>query len=589
MAAKSKQQKVKPAHLHQPKITEAKIRKLATETSFDRGEQYYSRGAITGPTRQDNRIWAECYGSELYQVSAVLTQSNVTDLSCSCPYDWGGACKHEVALLLTYLHQPEAFHLIPPLRELLVNHSRDDLLTLLDRVLQQYPDLLTSLEIAAETSAPQASGKPIDTSAYRRQIQRTLRGDDMRTIAKALAPSLKMAEQLYNAGDSLNAGCFYQVLLDEITASYDGELQSIDYDGHVACFSQDAAAGLGNCLADAAIDSTTRQDWLNSLLEGVLADVNLGGIDFAYGASEAIIEFSTNDEWRVLEARIRQEIGRLTEQQWGRWGRDRLAGLIAERLQHVGQGKASDEAMLELSSPEQQIFILAKQGKYDVAIGMAKLHLQNLPGLVIQFADALVTAGEAKKALRYMTEEYNADARHSVCEWLAKYYREQGDAKSALKFEEAGFIQRPGLENYQRIQKLAEPLGSWPKVKLHLLKQLTEKKRWDLLVEIAIVEKDVDRALKLANNLSAYQQTPFKLKIAKISEPKAAIAIYEELVHIAIARKNRSAYQEATRYLQSIQKLQKLAKTSKDWKQYLQLIRDQYPSLRALHSELDRL
>jgi hypothetical protein len=585
MAAKSKQQKVKPAQLYQPKITEAKIRKLATEPSFDRGEQYYYRRAITGPRRQDNRIWADCAGSELYQVSAVLTASNVTDLSCSCPYDWGGACKHEVALLLTYLHKPEAFQVIPPLRELLVNHSRDDLLTLLDRVLQQYPDLLTSLEIAAETSAPQTAGKPIDTSAYRRQIQRTLRGDDMRTIAKGLEPSLKMAEQLYNAGDSLNAGCFYQVLLDEITFSYDGELQSIDYDGHVACFSQDAAAGLGNCLADDEIDATTRQDWLNSLLDGVLADVNFGGMDFAYGASEAIIEWATNDEWRVLEVRIRQEIDRSTE----RWERDQLACLIAERLQHVGKGAASDDVMLELSSPEQQIFILVKQGKYDVAIDMAKLHLQKYPGLVIQFADALVVAGEPKKALRYMMDEYNADPSYSTGGWLAKYHREQGDAKTALKYEEAGFMQRPWLENYQQIQKLAEPLGSWPRVRSRLLKQLTEKKRWDVLVEIAIDEKDADRALKLAKNLPTYQQTPLKLKIAKISESKAAIAIYEELVHIAIERKNRSAYQEATRYLQSIQKLQKLTKASKEWKQYIQRIRDHYPTLKALQSELDRI
>jgi hypothetical protein len=408
----------------------------------------------------------------------------------------------------------------------------------------------------------------------------------MRTIAKALEPSLKMAEQLYNAGDSFNAGCFYQVFLDEITASYDGELQSIDYDGYVACFSQDAAAGLGNCLADGEIDSTTRQDWLNSLLDGVLADVNLGGIDFACGASEALIEYATDDEWQILAVRIRQEINKLAAQKYGSWGRDLLASLIAERLQHIGEAAASDDAMLELSSPEQQIFILVKQGKYDVAISMAKQHLQNLPGLVTQFADALVAAGEEKKALRYMIERSSIDARHSVNDWLAKYHREQGDDKTALKFEEAGFSQRPWLENYQRIQQLAESIGIWPKVRSRLLKQLTEKKRWDVLVEIAIAEKDADQALKLAKNLPAYQQTPLKLKIANISAPKAAIAIYEELVHIAIARKNRSAYQEATQYIQSIQKL---TKTSKEWQQYIQRIRDRYPSLKALHSELDRL
>jgi uncharacterized Zn finger protein len=585
MAAKSKQQNAKSANLHQPKITDAKIRELATVKSFDRGQQYYQNGAITSPTRQDNRIWADCDGSELYQISATLTASDVTDLRCSCPYDWGGACKHEVALLLTYLHQPEAFHVIPPLRELLANHSRDDLLTLIDRVLQQQPDLLTSLEIAAEVSAPQSAGKPIDTSAYRRQIQRALRGDEMRTIAKALEPALKMAEQLYNVGDSFNAGCFYQILLTEITTSYDGELQSIDYDGHVSCFSQDAAAGLGDCLADETIDPITRQDWLNTLLEGALEDVKLGGMDFAAGAGDALIEFATDDEWSLLEARIRQEISRSS----GRWGRDYLARIIAKRFEHIGQDAASEDVMLELSSPERQMFILVKQGKYDVAIGMAKQHLATAPGLVTQFADALIAAGEAKKAMRYMTEEYNANASYSSGEWLVKYHSEQGDAKTALKFAEAGFLQRSWLPNYQRIQQLAEPIGSWPKVRSRLLKQLTAKQQWQLLLEIAIHEQDGNQALKLLKNLPTHQQPKFKLAIAQVSEPTVAIAIYEELVHTTIQRKHRSAYQESIQYLQSIQKLQKLPKTAKDWKQYIQRIRDQYPTLKALHSELDRL
>jgi uncharacterized Zn finger protein len=583
MAAKSKQQKAKSANLHQPKITEAKIRKLATAQSFDRGQQYYHNGAITSPTRQDNRIWADCYGSELYQLSATLTASDVTDLCCSCPYDWGGACKHEVALLLTYAYQPEAFHVIPPLRELLVNHSRDDLLMLIDRILQQHPDLLTSLEIAAETSAHKTSDTSIDTNAYRRQIQRTLRGDNMRTIAKQLEPSLKMAEQLYDAGDSFNAGRFYQVLLAEITHSYDGELQSIDYDGYVACFSQDAAAGLGSCLADETIEPSTRQDWLNTLLEGALADMHLGGIDFAAGAEEALIEMPTEMEWAILELRIHQELGKSPD----RWERDRLVGLIAARLQHIGQDKASTEVMLSLSSPEQQTFILLKQGKYDLAIGMAKQHFQILPGLITQFADALVAAGETKKALRYMTEEYNLEQRYGFGDWLAKYYREQGDIKTALKFEEESFLKRPWLENYKNIQKLAESIGTWPKLRNRLLKQLTEQKRWQLLVEIAIHEQDGKQALKLLKNLPTYQQSSLKLAIAQISEPTVAIAIYEELVHAMIERKHRSAYQEAVRYLQSIQKLKQVTKSSKEWKQYIQSIRDRYPTLKALQNELD--
>jgi hypothetical protein len=49
-------------------------------------------------------------------------------------------------------------------------------------------------------------------------------------------------------------------------------------------------------LANGAIDPATRQNWLNTLLEGVLRDVNIGGMDFADGARDAVIEFSTDAE-----------------------------------------------------------------------------------------------------------------------------------------------------------------------------------------------------------------------------------------------------------------------------------------------------
>jgi uncharacterized Zn finger protein len=586
MAAKSQQKKAQADNFHQPKLTEAKIRKLCTAQSFERGLQYYESGAITQPTRQDNRIWADCYGSERYQVSATLTASTVDNLRCSCPYDWGGACKHTVALLLTYAHQLQDFHFIPPLRELLANHSRDDLISLIDQVLQQHPDLLTSLEIAAELSAPQSVGKAIDTSAYRRQVQRTLQGDNVHSIVNALDSAFETANQLYDSGDRTNAGRFYQVLLTEIIDGYDGELQCIDRDGDVSRFSQDAAEGLKDCLTDETVDSATRQDFLNTLLEGCLADIRLGGMDFAAGTSEAIIELATEDEWLVLEARIRQEISQLEE---GRWGRDSLAELIAERLEYMGQEEASEDVMLELGSPKEKVFVLTRQGKYDAAISMAKQHFNSWPGLVKQFADALVAAGEAQRALQYMSEEFDSRTQYIANEWLANYHREQGDDKQALKFEEVSFFQRPWLKNYQSIHQLAERIGNWAKVRSRLLKHLKQSEKWSVLIEIAIYERDATQAIKLLKKLPAHQQAPFKPAIAQVSEPAIAVALYGELVHSAIQRKNRPAYQEAVQYLRAMKKVQKLSKTSKDWQQYIQRIREQYPTLKALHSELEQL
>jgi len=92
----------------------------ATQSSFERGEDYYAEGRIEQPYRQGGNLWADCYGSERYQTSVSLDpDGSIAASSCTCPYDWGGLCKHQIALLLTYLREPEQFQVVAPVEELL--------------------------------------------------------------------------------------------------------------------------------------------------------------------------------------------------------------------------------------------------------------------------------------------------------------------------------------------------------------------------------------------------------------------------------------------------------------------------------------
>src|ERR1700749_3698933 len=100
-----------------PQLTEAHIHELASGKSFERGETYYRDGAVLEPVRQAMELRAQCEGSdyEPYQVRATLAEDGIAEPSGTCPYDYGGICKHVVALLLTYVHEPQAFRSIPPL------------------------------------------------------------------------------------------------------------------------------------------------------------------------------------------------------------------------------------------------------------------------------------------------------------------------------------------------------------------------------------------------------------------------------------------------------------------------------------------
>ena len=65
-----------------------------------RGRRYYRSGAVTECTEEDGEVRAEVQGSENYRVRMEIDDDGtIGSHRCSCPYDYGEFCKHEVAVL----------------------------------------------------------------------------------------------------------------------------------------------------------------------------------------------------------------------------------------------------------------------------------------------------------------------------------------------------------------------------------------------------------------------------------------------------------------------------------------------------------
>src|SRR5215213_79243 len=263
-----------------PHLTEAHIRKLASGPSFERGETYYRDGAILEPVRQARDLRAQCEGSdyEPYQVTATLTKGGIDETSCTCPYDYGGICKHIVALLLTYVHEPQAFRSIPPLTTLLAGRSQEELIALIGDMIKHEPELLSLVELSVATQKA-TQGKPLDVATYRRQTRRALRHESEHVVEKELRALRELAARSSKAGDWLNAGAIYHAVLDEAVRRYDDMLREIDEDGGIAIVIDEFALGLSQCLKKSKADAETRRAWLDSLLEAELTDIEMGGID----------------------------------------------------------------------------------------------------------------------------------------------------------------------------------------------------------------------------------------------------------------------------------------------------------------------
>ena len=67
---------------------------------LQRGRSYFRNGHITQFDENEGEVTAVVHGTGNYKVRMEIDDSgNILSHSCTCPYDWGDICKHEVAVL----------------------------------------------------------------------------------------------------------------------------------------------------------------------------------------------------------------------------------------------------------------------------------------------------------------------------------------------------------------------------------------------------------------------------------------------------------------------------------------------------------
>lgn len=566
-----------------PNLTEADIRELATDRSFERGRSYYNGGAITDAVLQGDELIAECEGSdyEPYQVSITLDENGVADTDCTCPYDWGGACKHIVALLLYYVHNHKDFRKTPPLEKMLAERSKEDLIAIINEMLKRQPKLRSVIEITAATQKG-GKGKPVDVSAYRRQAKRVMGYDSPHVVEKELKALRDTAARFSKAGDYLNAGAIYHAVLEEAVEGYDDMMRDMDYDGDISVVIDEIAEGMIECLKKGNADSKTRMAWLETLLEAKLKDYEMGGIDFVSCARGALLQEANDEEWEEIERRVRGLIPSARE-----WEREGLVSFLTKRMEEHGQEKEANNLIREMGTEEQQIYLLIEDKKISEAVNRIRKVLVSKPGLVTNFADALLEAGANDEAVKIVMND--KQSWHSK-EWLAKYFRTHGTKQEALNWQLNYFLNSSSVENFKTLRELGKKVGNWETVRVDVLKKLEDDNKIGSLIAIALHEGNVVRALELLPRVRD-SWSDYEGKVAKAAEkdfPKESIAIYKKKAEKAIDGRTRNAYSSAAYILKDVKRVYEKIKAKSEWTEYIKDLRAKYANLPALQDELNK-
>jgi uncharacterized Zn finger protein len=176
--------------------------------------------------------------------------------------------------------------------------------------------------------------------------------------------------------------------------------------------------------------------------------------------------------------------------------------------------------------------------------------------------------------------------------WLVQRYEARGELEGACETVRRLFSLRPELPSYQEVHRLAITLGRWGRLRPALLAFLEKQRRSDLLMQIALREGEIDRALELLPGVLRHfllVAIDLAVQVAQVAEeprPRAALELYRQRVAQLIAQRGRGNYVEACHLLVKMRDLHAYLDEDNVWIGYLAALREQHRPLRALKEEL---
>lgn len=290
------------------RFSTASIRDLCTSEVFDRARNYRDENRIERIDRFEQTVSAAVQGSrpdpyevEIQFVDGAAEPENV-DATCTCPYDWGGYCKHIIAVLLELAEgdidledECEAVERVlsdahpQELREFLLDESERD------------ADLRRRLLTRFEEQDTQS------LYDYKKEMSQRYRGSHTyRYEGPSLDEFHDLAETHRKQVNPLEAATIYRAMTEvrienmDMVQDYYGE----DFEAELAAFVE--------CIHEADPDHGDKREYIDYLFERWGSDDSAVGT-FSGDYRDALWELCRDDTdlryWRgLLEAELPEEI-----------------------------------------------------------------------------------------------------------------------------------------------------------------------------------------------------------------------------------------------------------------------------------------
>lgn len=597
-----------------PKINESMIRQNVSDKSFERGKEYVRSQAVRDLFLRDQILQASVAGSTYYRVSIGFSDRGIQSAKCSCPYDFGGWCKHIVAVLLVGMEQPQIEER-PSLAKMMDKLDLEQTRKLIHNLATQSPDLVDLIDIQIQlltsikenksktsktnkkTSKTETQHPEIDRSPFRRQLayslQSSLRNyehsyyDEDDPFSDIIYEEIEKTKVFLEAGDSFRAFVMLYSIAEEL-CNYTEEIENYLGDVSDLIYHLDLEMAEAILLTDFSVKD--RQKWVAEI-EGT-QDVLCAELDFSLAA---LIQ-GWDDPYlqTVLQGKEKPENINLqpvqisTQSQRKRTSIQKgtnvyvhetdLRPLGAIRLRILQAQERFDEYLNLAKDADfftEYVNMLLQLGQDDEAIAAAE-NVQD-ENDAFEIAQKLLEHGFeqqalyiANKGLQLQEQEAKRYRSRELADWTAELAKRLGESGILLNAKIIAFKLAPSLADYHQIRDLTK--YKWNSTKDILLKYLLQLDSFaasEAKINIFLEEELFDEAIAIAN--TSYCKTYDRLRVMQAvisSNPQWVITKAKALSEDIITRGKSDDYEQAIAWLEQVRNGYRILRQEKEWLNY---------------------
>jgi uncharacterized Zn finger protein len=562
---------------------------LAGERFFERGEDYYRRGAVHSLTEFEGILTARVTGTYEYRVKFQAEDDGKLRYSCSCPVGADGLfCKHCVAVGIAWLEEGERQ---PEKKGAEHGLTMDGVRTFLEG---QDKEVLVRLILEQAMEDERLQGRLIMWAARSRS-----EGVDLATFRRAI-------DDAFDPGDLLDHGSIHDFaqgiedivravaeLLEEGFARETIELSEYALATAEGAMDYDA----GGCVSG-ALDELEELHH-SACKEGSPDPKVLARRLFEWelrGHYDTFFE-AANTYADVLGEEGLVEYRRLAEEQWTHV---RALGPGEEDPRRYGGERFRITHIMET--------LARQEGDVEGLVGVLSRDLSG-PHAYLRIAQIYREAGQSEKALQWAEEAmwvFPDEVHSGLREFLAREYHHRGRHEEATQLIWPQFARSPRLDSFKELKRHAELAGRWEewrnKALEYMREAIAERKEGSRhsylslpvnhsqLVRIFLWEGDVEDAWREAQDGGCSEELWLELAARREEEhPEDALAIYEKRIEPLIEQTNNAAYKAAYELLVRVRDLMRRLDRQAEFEEYLELLHAEYKRKRNFMRLLEQI